>query len=282
MRNLLNIYRYAIRVCAITILAVSVATGTGKETEQPKETDADQTVTAEKQWPKDTKAYRRFVDFSGYRWSVKVQDKPAGPGPNFFSDRVEDIWVDDEGLHLTVSERGGKWYCTEAILQESFGYGTYIFQTKTEPEYIDANVVAGMFTWESGLPWPNRELDFEFARWSNPKDSTNAQFVVQPFTKSGNLVRYRIEPDPKEPYLTQVMTWEKDKVHFKTARGRFVSDRIPNEAVIINWTYVGSGVPKPGKENVRINLWLDEGKPPASDNSIDLVVTKFLYLPIEK
>jgi hypothetical protein len=35
---------------------------------------------------------------------------------------------------------------------------------QTEPEYVDPNVVAGMFTWEAGLPWPHRELDFEFAR----------------------------------------------------------------------------------------------------------------------
>ena len=191
------------------------------------------------------------------------------------------MWVDDEGLHLTVSQRDGKWYCTEVILQESFGYGSYLFQTATEPASVDAHVVAGMFTWEAGLPWPNRELDFEFARWSNPEDDTNAQFVVQPFTKSGNMIRYRVEPDENSPYLTQVMTWQPGKVHFQTARGRFETTQIPEESVLIAWSYTGEGVPKPGKENVRINLWLHQGKPPLTNKPIDLVVKKFHYLPIE-
>jgi hypothetical protein len=230
-------------------------------------------------WPDDTKSYRRFLDFSGYTWSVKVQDALAGPGPNRFSDRKEDVWVDDDGLHLTISKREGHWYCTEVILQESFGYGTYIFQTRTEPEYMDPNVIAGMFTWEAGLPWPNRELDFEFARWSDPEDPTNAQFCIQPFTKPGNLLRYRVEPDEDEPFLTQVMTWSKGRVDFKIARGRFDSPQIPEEALICAWTHTGDGVPEPRKENIRINLWLDDGNPPAKDKPIDLVVSKFLYLP---
>jgi hypothetical protein len=234
-----------------------------------------------KPWPKDVKVYERMLDFSGYKWSVKAHDVPAGPGPNRFSDREEDLWVDDEGLHLTVTKRDGNWYCTEVILQESFGYGTYIFHTKTEPEYVDPNVIAGMFTWDAELPWPNRELDFEFARWSDPDDPTNAQYVIQPFTTPGHWLRYRVEPDESEPYLTQIMTWQKGRVDFKTARGRFDAPHIPEEAVICAWTHTGDGVPEPRKENIRINLWLDDGLPPASDKPIDLVVAKFLYLAPE-
>jgi hypothetical protein len=69
------------------------------------------------QLPKDTKAYKRFLDFSGYQWSVKAYNVPIGPDPNRFSSRKEDLWVDDDGLHLTVSKRDGNWYCTEVILQ---------------------------------------------------------------------------------------------------------------------------------------------------------------------
>lgn len=231
--------------------------------------------------PKDTRVYPRLIDFSGYKWSVKVQNRLAGPGPNYFSDRKEDVWVDDDGLHLTISKRDGKWYCTEVVLQESLGYGTYIFQTATEPDAIDPNVVAGMFTWEAGLPWPNRELDFEFARWSNPGDVTNAQFVVQPFTTSGNLIRYRVEPDKTNPYLTQSMTWLKDKVYFQTARGRYESRHINKEAVIISWVYPGIRVPESGKENVRINLWLDDGKSPSADKPIHMHIKKFIFHSIE-
>ena len=50
-------------------------------------------------------------------------------------------------------------------------------------------------------------------------------------------------------------------------------------ATFAGLAYAGDGAPEPGNENIRINLWLDDGKPPASDKPIDLVVTKFLYLP---
>lgn len=281
MRDLLRTFPFTTCVVMVATAAAAVAANNAEESPQSStEKAAGQTATTKViDWPKDTKAYKRLLNFCGYKWSVKAHDAPAGPGPNLFSDRVEDLWVDDDGLHLTISKRDGNWYCTEVILQESFGYGSYIFQTKTEPEYVDPNVVAGMFTWEAGLPWPNRELDFEFARWSKPDDPTNAQFVIQPFTTPGNWLRYRVEPDKKDPYLTQVMTWLNGRVHFKTARGRFDSPRMPEEAVISDWTYTGDGAPEPGNENIRINLWLDDGKPPASDKPIDLVVTKFLYLP---
>ena len=212
MRSRFYWFLFALCVALATTTTAAVAPCAGKEpTQVAADATAKQTGTADfKRCPKDTNAYTRFSDFSGYRWSTKVQDRPAGPGPNYFSDREEDLWVDEEGLHLTISQRDGKWYCTEVILQESFGYGTYIFQT-------------------------------------------NAQFVVQPFTASGNLVRYRVEPDEKSAYLTQVMTWEEGKVRFMTARGRYNSPSIPAEAVIINWTNAGSSVPTPGKENVRIN-----------------------------
>ena len=78
------------------------------------------------------------------------------------------------------------------------------------------------------------------------------------------------------------MTWRKGRADFKTARGRFDSLQIPEAAVISAWTRTGDGVPEPRKENIRINLWLDDGLPPATDKPIDLLVTKFLYLAPEK
>ncbi|MEM8947569.1 MAG: hypothetical protein AAGD11_20515 [Planctomycetota bacterium] len=283
MRALLRATQFRLLVVVLVTLTVMV-TGSAKEsTQELTQVEKEKRqAEEEKKWPKDTKSYARLIDFSGRKWSVKAQDKLCGPGPNYFSDRAEDVWADDEGLHLTISKRDENWYCTEVILQESFGYGNYIFQTSTEPDSMDANVIAGMFTWEAGMPWPNRELDFEFARWSNPKDSTNAQFAVQPFTTSGNMVRYRVAPDENDSHLTQVMTWRQDEVRFRTARGRFDSPHIPPEAVIIDWTYSGDGVPEPGQENVRVNLWLDNGAPPASEKPIELVVKQFLFVPIEK
>jgi hypothetical protein len=41
--------------------------------------------------------YRRKIDFSGFRWLVKGTDTLEGPGPNYFSDDEESVWVDGEG-----------------------------------------------------------------------------------------------------------------------------------------------------------------------------------------
>ncbi|MGB5373439.1 MAG: hypothetical protein WBN15_06620, partial [Polyangiales bacterium] len=35
---------------------------------------------------------------------------------------------DASGLHLTTVQRAEKWYCTEVVLQQSLGYGTYEFR----------------------------------------------------------------------------------------------------------------------------------------------------------
>lgn len=287
IHNVLHRLSFILCVVIVTIAAIPLAADPsgGALLQDLNETAAGQSAPEKEiQYSIDTKAYPRILNFCGYEWAVKVQPTPSGPGPNYFSDREEDVWVDEEGLHLTVTKRDGNWYCTEVIIQESFGYGTYIFHTKTEPEYVDPNVIAGMFTWDAELPWPNRELDFEFARWSDPDDPTNAQFVLQPFTTPGNWLRYRIEPDENNPYLTQVVTWQKGRADFKTARGQFDSpDAIPEETVISAWTHTGDTVPEPRHENIRVNLWLDDGLPPVDeDKPIDLLVTKFLYLPLEK
>src|SRR6266852_3653418 len=68
--------------------------------------------------------YGKTVYFSGYSWNVKIGSPPVGPGPNYFSDNANNVWVDTSNrLHLRI----GKWVCAEVVLQSSPGYGTYRF-----------------------------------------------------------------------------------------------------------------------------------------------------------
>jgi hypothetical protein len=47
---------------------------------------------------------------------------------------------------------------------------------------IDPNVVFGLFTYDLDDPaQSHREIDVEFSKWSNPSDTMNAQFVLQPY-----------------------------------------------------------------------------------------------------
>src|SRR5437667_5439644 len=70
--------------------------------------------------------YPRTISFSGYTWSVKMSAGRVGPGPNYFSDGTNNVWVDAQGrLHLKITLVKGHWYCAEIVNQSSLGYGTY-------------------------------------------------------------------------------------------------------------------------------------------------------------
>lgn len=55
---------------------------------------------------------------------------------------------------------------------------------ETDVSNFDPSVVVGLYTWDQSDTTHadyNREIDIEFSKWNNPKDKTNAQFVVQPY-----------------------------------------------------------------------------------------------------
>src|SRR5262245_50645915 len=69
--------------------------------------------------------YGRSVQFSGYTWLLKVSSIPTGPGPNYFSDGPDSVWVDERGhLHLRLAPRAdGLWYAAEVVCTAMLGYG---------------------------------------------------------------------------------------------------------------------------------------------------------------
>src|SRR5262245_21295616 len=70
----------------------------------------------------------RTISFSGKTWLVKSSTGKVGPGPNYFSDSTDNVWVDAGGrLHLKITKAKGKWSSAEIVSADSFGYGTYRF-----------------------------------------------------------------------------------------------------------------------------------------------------------
>lgn len=135
----------------------------------------------------------RTLSFSGYEWKVKASRRPVGPGPNFFSDSLNNVWVDAQGsLHLRITHRKNRWYCAEVISQQSFGYGTYRFYLDTRVDKLDPNIVLGLFTWSDDPEFDHREIDIECARWGNADNDTNAQFVVQPYDIPEHRLRFSV------------------------------------------------------------------------------------------
>ncbi len=165
----------------------------------------------------DRESVFRTIDFSGYTWKVKSSEIRTGPGPNYFSDREEDVWVDENGhLHLRVVSRNGKWYSTEVFIVEALGYGTYTFSLASRIDQLDKNIVLGLFTWDEIASEHNyREIDIEFSRWGE-EIGDNSQFVVQPWGRVGN--RYRFNMGLQEVYSTHSFDWNMENTVFKFSR----------------------------------------------------------------
>ena len=81
----------------------------------------------------------RVISFSGYDWVVSASgEEKAGPGPNYFSDSHENVWVDDQGrFHLKITYRDGRWNCARVELARHTGYGKYVFYVSSRPDSLD-------------------------------------------------------------------------------------------------------------------------------------------------
>ena len=223
----------------------------------------------------------RVISFAGNEWSVKRRDFPAGPGPNYFSDSPQDVWADNAGLHLTIRHDNERWYASEVISNQSFGYGTYRFVTNSRVDLLDPNIVLGLFTWETAAYQSSfRELDVEFARWSNPQEPTNAQFVVQPCSACPgceSCSRFTVDLAGKSnQYLTNFIVWQAGRVEFRSYYGRYVDSLPPQSALVHKWVRA-TGVPDHGNENVRMNLWLNQGTAPINGLETEVVINDFAW-----
>jgi hypothetical protein len=214
------------------------------------------------------------LQFSGYDWVVKSSDRPVGPGPNYFSDGGDNVALDERGrLHLRITRRDGRWYCAEVVSAQSFGYGTYRFYLDTAADDLDAQAVLGMFTWSDDPAYNHREIDVEISRWGKADDK-DAQFVVQPYTRLRNIVRFQIPSGLQSS--THSFTWKPDEVSFQSLKGQ--STAPPDPASFIEQHSFTQGVPRAGGENARINLWLLAGHPPADGKEAEVVISKFEFV----
>lgn len=207
---------------------------------------------------------QRTITFSRYTWRVKSSTGLVGPGPNYFSNSVKNVWVDSRGrLHLKLTSVTGRWYCAEVVNTKSLGRGRYSFELGSPVHALDANIVLGLFTWSTNPAYNHREIDIEFARFGNAADPTNGDFVVQPYSHKGNLQRFT---QPAISPSTHSFNWRPRTVRFASST-----------ATPSTWTYSGPDVPPPGSEHVHINLWLYRGSPPTNGRRVEIVINRFTF-----
>ena len=211
------------------------------------------------------------VSFAGYNWLVKDSGtRTVGPGPNLFDS--DNVWVDADGyLHLKITNEAGQWRCAEVFSENSFGGGTYKFEVQNNIASLDPNVILGLFTWDEFAPhYTNREIDVEIGKWSDSA-ADNAQYVVQPWNKAGHRHRFNIDPYDTDS-LTTAFDWGFNRVAFGTFFGPIAS---ADSDLIDSWVYQASDVPRPGNENVRINLWLNNGRASYYGDEAEVVIKDF-------
>ena len=216
------------------------------------------------------------VSFGGRNWGIKVTGNVAGhqfdPGPNYWSNDPSVVHVADDGLHLKNTEISGRWQSGEVYLLQSLGYGTYTVQVSSYLDQLDLNTVAApLFIYAA----PGQELDNEYSGSGGLIPGPNsAQFVVQPYTTPGNLVRY---VQPHTAQFTSQMEWRADHVTFTTWNGWSTTPSAGD--VISQWTYTGGNIPSPGQERVHINLWLNNGSAPVKGTGDEMIIRSFAFQP---
>ncbi|MEC7582898.1 MAG: hypothetical protein VYE77_01155 [Planctomycetota bacterium] len=233
----------------------------------------------------------RTIQFAGRTWSVKESPEPVGPGGNRFSDHPSDVFLDSIGrLHLRVAFRDGHWRSSEVVLLDDVGYGTYWFTTESQVGSLDPNVTFGAFTWDAHcddttIPeWPNREIDFEDSRWGNAGDPNSSQVVVQPWTISGNMLRYFTPTLAPSPRLTRFFTWAPDRIEFGAVPGLASPGTFSASTALHSSTYlhnpaIGHRIPPAGREKFRFNLWINQGGAPSNGQVAEVIISDFRFAP---
>ena len=226
------------------VLTVATVKGGGRDTDAPK-----------------------TLTFSGYDWLVREVPSDRG-GQNDYD--PANAWTDPEGLlHLRLTKRDGTWTSAEVILTRTLGYGTYAF-TVRDTSTLDPAAAFGMFTWDDeALDQNHREMNIDLSRWGDPT-MPNAQFVLQPYYVPANVVRF---PAPAGT-LTHAFRWQPGRASFRTTRGRN-----PLAGDVVARHEFTSGVPSPGTERVRLNLYYFRYAPRQPQQDVEVVVERFQYLP---
>ncbi len=221
----------------------------------------------------------RTIQFSGSTWVVKSTGTcgPVGPGLNYFSDTTNDVYVDQAGwLHLSISYHDGRWWSTEVINTSPVAWGAYTFTLASRVDNLDSNAVVGLFTWdELDEQSDHSELDIELSRWGVSGAVENAQYVVQPAAVAGH--RHRFSMQQLQDTSTHRFVWQPGTVQFDSYHGT-ASLPAPGD-LIESWVYTGADVPPAGGGNARLNLWLFDGQPPSSGQSIELIVRSYAFAP---
>ncbi len=211
----------------------------------------------------------RTIQFAGREWSVRdSRGREAGPGPNTWRGTEDAVWVDDRGrLHLALTRVDGRWHAAEVRTRVP-GHGRYTFEVAQGPPDDQPAAILGLFTYDFQRE-PRRELDVELGRWGDPEEP-DLQFVVQPWQRPGNRVRFA--PSLGAGPSNHTIEWTGLGVRFVSS-----SDIGGSRA---EFTYQGPGIPGPGPLSAVLNLWPARDGRVVGDRPVEIVITRFEHAAV--
>jgi hypothetical protein len=221
----------------------------------------------------------QFVDFAGHTWLVRSY--PGGPGPNEW--REANVFVDEHGLHLTIQRDGDAWTAAEVVrMGDPLGFGTYEFEISGDFETFDRNAVLGLFNYPASAevgPDGTNEIDIEIAQWGDVQNPNRLNWNVYPAARGGKKGNHAIPLSLLAGASTHQFTWTAEAIDYASFRG-FVSE---GEAEPIgDWTYAPKNAARDIPQVplvVHMNLWLIEGRAPASGEPVEIVINDFRFTP---
>lgn len=212
----------------------------------------------------------RDIDFAGCKWFVK--SGYTGPGPNYWSDSEQSVWVDANGrLRLKIRQIGNTWHCAEVYTQQFNQYGEHCFLIEGRVDQMDKNVVLGLFVYSDDL----NEIDIEFSKWGWTNNKNIGSYTVQPYTTPGNTESFPIHLD--STLSTHCFNWHVDSVSFISMQGHYVDVPLAEESYIHRWTYKGKDIPNSLRNlRTRMNLWLFRGSSPVDTSNLEIIITDMI------
>ena len=219
------------------------------------------------------------ITFSGHTWKVRGAAK-GGPGPNFWSPR--NVSLDSKGrLHLKITEKEDKWFCSEVSTQKRLGFGTYRFVIEGPISTLDPNIVLGLFNYPPADVGPGmtHEIDIEFAKWGDPKGK-NSTYPVWPAEAGLKQTSHPFDSKTTGPVTTHQFTWTPTEIHYQS----FDSPTPDPKKRYAEWRYQ----PKSSKKRiaqkampVHLNLWCFRGQAPTDKKGVEFIIHSFNFSPIE-
>lgn len=217
-------------------------------------------------------APNRTITFAGVEWQVK-SGGPMGPGPNYWTDSPQDVWVDEEGrLHLRIVKKGNVWYCSEVYTRDFSSHGEHRFLVDGYIDRMDQNIVLGLFVYAHD----EAEIDIEYSKWGQGANYKRVGgYNIQPYYRTGNS--HQFESPLNQSQSTHFFNWQEAKIEFGSMQGHHYQEPPSSEDYIQKWTYSGADNPDPSLNlRTHINFWMFAGNAPQDLSVLEVIISDVL------